>query len=387
MTSSTVRLPRGSIRRAGFTLIELLVVIAIIGVLVGLLLPAVQTAREAARRSACTNKLKQLGLAVSLYENTNRFLPPSNWSYEQAVQQIEAGGNGGNTQQWGALPRLLPYLEEVELADAVFAFMASDAGAADLSATNPSGGQAMFAAQPAVFLCPSEVVRSPVHANLGLASYCMSMGDQNYRVDRPVRRGPFRPGARVTDGGVNSRYTAIVAGQAFSPARTTVQKITDGMSKTVLMGEAPVDDRTGQLPGGVGSLSMGDTSPPSLCLAEVEAGGVYKTNSADGRFSQGSNWAYVVNTTVVTGIRPNGPRCKASWEYSMVPVGSYHPGGATVVMCDGAVRFVTNEINTGDGSTAGPSYWPVSLMQEASIRGVWGALGTAQGGEAVSNDW
>jgi prepilin-type N-terminal cleavage/methylation domain-containing protein len=378
---------RGQPRR-GFTLVELLVVIAIIGVLIGLLLPAVQAAREAARRSACSNNLKQLGLAVLGYEDTNRFLPASNFDYAMVLKWV--GGAGAataaardNAREWGALPQLLPYIEEAAIADGVFAEMATNQGVSSLSPSTLSGSKGVFGAQPKGFLCPSEVSRKPLRGILGLSNYCVSMGDQNYRVDRPVRRGPFRPG--TTTGW--SVHRALEENNPFRPVRTTVAQITDGMSKTVLMGEAPVDDRSGRLPGGVGKLAMGDNSPPALCLGELGAGGVYTTNGTDNRYYHGSNWAFFLNTVVVTGVRPNGPRCNSNgWTYSMVPVGSYHPGGAGVVMCDGAVRFVADTIHTGDGSSNGPGYG-ASEMQVASIRGIWGELGTAQGGEVVSHDW
>lgn len=369
--------------RRAFTLIELLVVIAIIGVLVGLLLPAVQTAREAARRSACTNNMKQLGLAVLNYESTNGCLPPSNFDYGQARQQVAAGGDGTNTRDWSALPWLLPYLEEAAIADDVFAVMNSNSGSSALNAT--TSAHAVFGTQPSVFLCASEVTRQPLRNDLGLTNYCVSMGDQHFRSDRPNRRGPFRPGSVSVP---YNPFRAINSGIPFKAAPTRVQHITDGMSKTVLMGEAPVDDRSGELPGGVGKASLSDTSPPAACLGEVGPGGVYSTNGTDSRYFQGSNWASFQNTSIVTGVRPNGPRCHSgSWTYTMVPVGSYHPGGATVVMCDGSVRFVTDEVETGDGATAGGTYSPPSLMQVATLRGVWGALGTAQGGEAVGNGW
>ena len=97
--------------KKAFTLIELLVVIAIIGVLVGLLLPAVQQAREAARRSSCVNKLKQLQLAVLNYENVNRGLPSQGRSHEMyAIYQ-----NANASNRWGWIVQILPFVEQVNL--------------------------------------------------------------------------------------------------------------------------------------------------------------------------------------------------------------------------------------------------------------------------------
>ena len=99
--------------KPGFTLVELLVVIAIIGILVGLLLPAVQAAREAARRMSCQNNLKQMGLALHNYESANRRLPPIGRVVDLSVS---ATGNNGT---WGVHGRILPYLEQQNLANLV----------------------------------------------------------------------------------------------------------------------------------------------------------------------------------------------------------------------------------------------------------------------------
>lgn len=104
---------------SGFTLVELLVVIAIIGILVALLLPAIQAAREAARRSQCQNNLRQLALAVLNYESSQRHLPPS-------VEIVTASGNTANNGAWGVHGHILPYVEEQSLRNLVNINMAWD---------------------------------------------------------------------------------------------------------------------------------------------------------------------------------------------------------------------------------------------------------------------
>src|SRR5262245_28703213 len=106
-TGDTVKTLRHSTRLA-FTLIELLVVIAIIGVLIGLLLPAVQKVREAANRSKCQNNMKQLGLAIHMFESTNNYLPPAAVSQGGSVPGIPSGTNPYS----GFVPFILPYIEQ-----------------------------------------------------------------------------------------------------------------------------------------------------------------------------------------------------------------------------------------------------------------------------------
>jgi prepilin-type N-terminal cleavage/methylation domain-containing protein len=123
-------------RRRGFTLIELLVVIAIIAILIALLLPAVQQAREAARRTQCKNNLKQLGLALHNYEGTHRaYPPPSVMPPKQTFQP------------WSGLVRLLPYLEQTNLANLV------DFDASPEFTGNPTAAKTRVS----IFMCPSEV--------------------------------------------------------------------------------------------------------------------------------------------------------------------------------------------------------------------------------------
>ncbi len=140
--------PRSLRRSAGFTLIELLVVIAIIAILVALLLPAVQQAREAARRSSCKNNLKQLGLAVHNYHDTYRVLPPG---YVTQENSVDAGGNGPRSG-WAWNAYILPFMEQGPLYDILQPgrTLASDAAATGASATAMK--------QPLEsFRCPSDV--------------------------------------------------------------------------------------------------------------------------------------------------------------------------------------------------------------------------------------
>src|SRR6516162_2994840 len=129
-----------STRRA-FTLIELMVVVAIIGLLIALLLPAVQAAREAARRIQCVNNLKQIGLAIQMYEQTNGGFPPSAIVVNTATPGVLWASD------WGPFARILPHLEQ-SASYAAYNFNASYGDPSNLTATAQS---------IATYLCPSEV--------------------------------------------------------------------------------------------------------------------------------------------------------------------------------------------------------------------------------------
>ena len=150
-------------RRTGFTLIELLVVIAIIAVLIGLLLPAVQSAREAARRIACVNNVKQLGLAVMNYESANNALPP------QQTMIITGNAQPTSYTSWGISARLAPFMEMGPMYAAMnFSLKYSDAVNTTVSYL-----------QIKYLLCPSEINTQPQDPTkpFGVSNYGWSVGD------------------------------------------------------------------------------------------------------------------------------------------------------------------------------------------------------------------
>src|SRR3954451_24609497 len=136
-----------SIKRA-FTLVELLVVIAIIGVLVALLLPAIQAAREAARRSQCKNNLKQVGLALHNYESTRRIFPPG---FTSSADTVNGAGKGPG---WGWGAYILPYLEESSLFQQIDFKTNIEA--------NSSPNKELRVATLQVSRCPSDSVELPI---------------------------------------------------------------------------------------------------------------------------------------------------------------------------------------------------------------------------------
>jgi prepilin-type N-terminal cleavage/methylation domain-containing protein len=207
-------------RAKGFTLVELLVVIAIIGILIALLLPAVQAAREAARRSHCLNNLKQLGLAIVNFESTNKTLPP--------------GAIWGFPNEDGSLPQapahhtwltlILPYMEESALYDST-----------DLNA--PAWGQAIVGTPVAELRCPSDsgfVAVSQTH-DMAVTNYAVSEG-YHWWCKAPVQQVQPPPNGILVP---TSDYTGAFAVPCRPDGeRKRLAQIKDGLSNTVFGAEA-----------------------------------------------------------------------------------------------------------------------------------------------------
>ncbi|MFM8634062.1 MAG: DUF1559 domain-containing protein, partial [Planctomycetia bacterium] len=247
---------------SGFTLVELLVVIAIIGVLVGLLLPAVQVVRESSRRSACTNNMKQIALAVLGYESANAKFPPLGCDYQ--LYRIQRNGSTNRNEAWdryGVLFQILPFAEQVDLYDMAQTFFRcwdsgnSSAGPslafanATFTYNGAAGVQTPFKSQPPFFLCPSERQRTPIQ-DMGMTSYHVSHGDTLTGEDAWNKRGPFLPGTPRN----GSNQTVVVSPNVpSSEVILSASRITDGVSKTVMLGEVAIHDASNTLPGGEGS--------------------------------------------------------------------------------------------------------------------------------------
>ena len=362
-------------RRHGFTLVELLVVIAIIGTLVGLLLPAVQAAREAARMSACSNSIRQLGLAVLGFEEQKQRLP--SYSYDYGLRMRGTVTNATQWGNWGVLVHLLPFIEETALyQQCLTEFDASKEFHDTATVRNRQIGALM---------CPSEIQRKPVIGSMGLTSYHVNSGDIVTSWGYVNVRGPFIPGVQTPNGG-----NSVSPGTPPSPRYTRIKDVTDGLSKTVAFGEVIVGRVTKSLPAGIANTIPSASSSPSVCTGQIGSDGqyaaVYSNNNYD-RQLPGSCWGAATDTMTAfqTMAAPNSPRCAQDMGNNpIVPARSYHRGGAYVAMCDGSVQFITDGIDAGDPtSTTTSTGTAVSGLtyKGQSIRGVWGAMGTRAHGE------
>ncbi len=348
---------RARFNRRAFTLVELLVVIAIIGVLVALLLPAVQQAREAARRIQCTNQLKQLGLAMHNYHDTFKNLPAM------------CGGTRDNSARLSGWISLLPFFEQKALYDQI----SSGNGTHNPFGPNPWSGFSPFEVdQLDMLLCPSEPA-DPIFENKPSSSYAFCVGD-------------FSVYMESYDDSISSPIeTRGVFGQYGYKG---FKSITDGLSNTVMLSEKALGVsgsrkiKTAYAVTGSPWLSSDFKSiSPSVCFALRGNNGEYVSSITDFYTRGGRRWndGPVNFQGFATILPPNGPSCSRSgqdWKESIVSSSSYHTGGVNSLFCDGSVSFVTDTIDCGDLSQ------PINTSGRSPY-GVWGALGSKAGGETA----
>lgn len=293
-------MPQPTIRK-GFTLVELLVVIAIIGVLVGLLLPAVQSAREAARRTQCINNLRQLGLALHNHHDSFNGLPPG-WT-----TKTTAGVQGNGVALWGWAAMILPYIEESALSDQL---RAKDIPLQDAVTSLWSTYQPLMTSSMTGFRCPSDdgpitnIGRSfPGFNNKGAAALSTS----NY-----IGNNNSRSSAQFDD--------AQTGGIFFEDRGLTFGDIRDGTSKTILLGE-----RRWQYTDINGTLSS------------ARAGVVFGINARQVG-QRGRNAVVGDGGQKVNYNHTNLNRSARAYS-------SNHPTGAVFVLCDASVRFFNDSID------------------------------------------
>lgn len=316
-------------RRRGFTLIELLVVIAIIAVLIALLLPAVQQAREAARRSQCKNNLKQIGLAMHNYHDTYNGFPPGN----------VASNVGGWGPSWWIF--ILPYLDQAPVFNKIV-YTGSHPGWSCCGDPAGVGGTANGAVlngvKFTVSVCPSSSLNDMRDSGGSITEHPHYFG-----MIGATNQGTFaNPASRMANCcgccGGSASNGIIAAGGMFGPLESKkLRDITDGASNTVLVGESsnfvltgPNGTRSADV-NGVHGILMGS---PNLTRFEAAPGGTFERqfNLLCVRYSP--NFPADVNTA---GVNDNFGINK--------PLNSAHTGGVHILLGDGAVRFISDNIN------------------------------------------
>lgn len=353
-----MRMATGSIKHQGtrgFTLIELLVVISIIGVLVALLLPAVQSAREAARRTQCINNLKQIGLAIAQYEAAQKLLPlGGNFQGPTDAGSGCAFGSIHGPREFGALAFILTHLEQQNLFNAInFSLAAGGPGGMFGPVNAALANRTAMTAKVATYICPSDLLTgtsTDLSNNYSQTSYFFSGGTWNtlyYSAgpdcwQRYQGNGPFD---------ANTAYR--------------IQQVSDGLSSTIFVGESSRyrNDPDANLNTWTrfdllaSSLGAGTTRPQGLAYEVPRLNAALMPNDASqlpppagpGDGVDYKNWLQ------------NIPVYK---EFGQWGFRSQHPGGAHFVFGDGAVHFLKDSINLA----------------------TYQALGTRNGKEVLSSD-
>lgn len=335
--------PKGILMRSydrpkAFTLVELLVVIAIIGVLIALLLPAVQQAREAARRMQCSNNLKQIGLALHNYENTHLVFPPG--------QCLDGGSPDASTHAF-----ILPFLEQGNSYN-LFDFRYSiNAHSSNIEATKQ---------QLAPYQCPSDI--QPAGNTIGNGTFVY--GGTSY-VQNLGAKGTL----------VSSEFDASLAGPFYRNSDTKFANFTDGTSNTAVFSEI----KKGPSGAALRVVPAGD--PNDFRVATSVTAGFWgadaETPPSDCETRSTQAWTYrglqyyrgaVVTTFYTHTLTPNARRRDcidgSNGSRGHMAARSYHPGGAQTCFADGSVSFMTDTIEDG----------------------IWRAMGTTAGGEIVSRN-
>ena len=356
---SSNRLSSGRRRKLprGFTLIELLVVIAIIAVLIALLLPAVQQAREAARRTQCKNNLKQFGLALHNYHDVFLVFP--------------GGTNGSGCRSSSACPTattsrsrvsafvpLLPYYDQAALSAQYEAAQSA-----------PWSGNPYWTIQITALRCPSDANRRTSDTNnQAMANYMFCSGDSS-RLMCSVDE--------LSDGR-NCRDPRGLFGQQ---SKTSMRDITDGSSNTIAMSEH-VTPRGEKDLGRIADNGGAPTDTPATCRSLFVNGNYTVPVNGDngiqgGRWNDGASLFSRFNTM----IPPNGPSCLEAathWAGGMHTASSRLVGGVHALMADGSVRFISENIDAGNQAA-------IEVVTGASPYGIWGALGTKSASEIFSD--
>ena len=314
--------------RAAFTLVELLVVIAIIGTLVGFLLQAVQTARESARRSSCSNNFKQWALAMQTHHDARKAYP---FGTSRDNPPSDKPTSSGARRSW--MVSLWPYIEE-NVAANTYNYNAIFVDTGSPGVTGGLTNMQLVSQLRPIYYCPSDRPNAVDTVNGAKANYLVNWGRSTfYDAAEPKRAAPFGWDAGSN---WNDNY----------PYRTQFKEITDGLTKTLLFSE--VVFARSDSPSDARGSAFSDLAPPGFMTKNTPNSGT--------------------DASLFCDSSSGNPPCTSSFSAratGSIAARSRHSGGVGVAMCDGAVRFVSDSISLG----------------------TWQALSTRSNGEVIGEDF
>ena len=350
--------------RAGFTLVELLVVIAIIGVLVALLLPAIQAAREAARRSSCGNNLKQLGLALQNYHDARKAFPYADVQSPSAVTNTYAVTSAYQGPNW--VVAILPFIEGgnvISLYNKQAFWMDAPANASFHGANLP------------FMICPSDAF-APVQFNgyntsTALAGTVSNWGRGCYGANASVYYASHAcPTAAIWNANINGK------GVMANNVSLSMKQITDGTSKVVALAELRADPSPSNCRG-VWAFPLGASVLWCFGASNYDQGSnnFYTGGPNNAGNATGSSPLDTVSGCGLNGGLTNaqeyalGMGCSNNPNNDIIGPKSQHPGGLQTVFCDGSVHWIDDNIQVGVWLTTAPvsvqnGYWEMLFLSQ-----------------------
>lgn len=388
--------------KRAFTLVELLVVIAIIGILIALLLPAVQAAREAARRMTCTNHTKQFLLALQNYHDVEKAFPACSSGWDGTIGGVAANPFG----RVSATFFLLPYMEQSAIYAAVCGRMADTTAGVNKNVRN---NDAIWTIRINQFVCPSDgssLERNGLNNVSGAINYVYNLGDMAVSNGNVFNRGLF--------GCWQERNANLFSATS---AWNTLSMVSDGTSNTIAISESVRADAPNSF-GAVARLVTLNNVPrpprdsdiPTTTGASTPADFVTKFNKSSKMYTEpfpagGSvdtgdggprGYRWINGTHHLAGFTTIFPPNNGSFSDTastdirttrciLTPT-SRHSGGVHGGMLDGSVKFISETIDAGPNNA--PIFYSASGTTMSpmgpSVHGVWGALGTRDGRESKS---
>ena len=355
----------------GFTLVELLVVIAIIGVLIALLLPAVQAAREAARRMTCTNKLHQIGIAVHNYHDVDtKAFPAGGWA-RTAWGGTDALGVSG-------FVGLLPFMEQQALYNSI---TSQGGNGYDVNFWDDNPGRDYMQTTLDGMICPSD--------GGGKSKGSTDQSRNNYR----LCNGDYAGHWEGLDDLASTARETINRGAFGMHVWHGFHSVTDGTSNTILASERCIATNQNQVKQGY--------KEADVIESPLTAGGCYTLKNEKGNWSDasgvnnisGRRWSdgRPIYTGFNTILPPNAASCYNGYRGLIAP-SSFHPGGVNIALVDAAVKWCSDTVDytSNNGGAGGADTYGVSgtstdvRTSGKSGHGVWGAMGSRNGGESAS---